>query len=48
MASMLFEPKETPAEDEAGLDRAIEKGWFELCESSTFVLFTPGDADLFA
>jgi len=44
----LFQLKGTPAEYQAGLDRAIEKGWLELHESGTFVKFTQAGADLFA
>jgi hypothetical protein len=45
---MLFTEKATPAEYKAGLDLAIERGWFELHESGTFVRFTQGGKDLFA
>jgi len=38
----------TPAEYRAGLKRAIEKGWFELHESGTYVRFTQAGAELFA
>ena len=38
----------TPAEHRAGLKRAIEKGWFELHESGTYVRFTQAGAELFA
>jgi len=44
----LFGDKATPAEYRAGLNYAIEKGWLELHESGTFVMFTPAGADLFA
>jgi len=37
----LYEPKGTPAEYKAGLDRAIAKGWLLLHESGTYVRFTP-------
>ena len=45
---MLFQLEATPSEYKAGLDRAIEKGWLMLHESSTFVKFNQADADLFA
>lgn len=45
---MLFQLKATPAEYKAGLDRAIEHGWFELHESGTFVKLTQQAKDLFA
>jgi hypothetical protein len=45
---MLFEHKATPAEYKAGLDPAIAKGWLQLHESGTFVIFTQSGADLFA
>jgi hypothetical protein len=45
---MLFQLKATPAEYEAGLDRAIANGWLVLHESGTFVRFTQAGADLFA
>ena len=38
----------TPEEYRAGLKRAIEKGWFELHESGTYVKFTQAGAELFA
>ena len=44
----LYEPRGTPAEYKAGLDRAIEKGWLVLHESGTFVKFTLAGAELFA
>jgi hypothetical protein len=33
---------------DAGLDRAIEKGWLVLHESGTYVKFTQAGAELFA
>ena len=44
----LYQPKGTPAEYKAGLDRAIANGWLVLHESGTFVRFTQAGADLFA
>ena len=38
----------TPDEYRAGLKRAIEKGWFELHESGTYVKFTQAGAEMFA
>jgi hypothetical protein len=45
---MLFEFKATPAEYKAGLDLAIERGWFTLDRPGTFVKFTQAGANLFA
>lgn len=45
---MLFELKATPAENTAGLNLAIERGWLEMHEGGTYVRFTQADADLFA
>jgi len=44
----LSELKGTVAEYEAGLNRAIEKGWLVIHESGTHVKFTQTGADLFA
>jgi len=44
----LFREKGTPAECQAGLNLAIERGWLTLHESGTFVRFTQAGADLFA
>ena len=44
----LFKEKGTPAEQKAGLDLAITRGWLELHESGTYVKFTQAGADLFA
>ena len=44
----LFGDKGTPAEYSAGLKLAIERGWFEIHDSGTFVKFTAAGADLFA
>jgi hypothetical protein len=38
----------TPDEYRAGLKRAIEKGWFELHESGSYLKFTQAGAELFA
>jgi hypothetical protein len=38
----------TPAEDRAGLDRAITRGWLWRHESGSYVKFTPAGAELFA
>jgi hypothetical protein len=45
---MLFKEGGSPAEYNAGLDLAIERGWLELHESGTFVRFTQAGAELFA
>ncbi|MBR0698236.1 hypothetical protein JQ553_34025 [Bradyrhizobium lablabi] len=45
---MLFEFKATPAEWNAGLDCAIERGWLVLHESGTYARFTQAGMDLFA
>ena len=47
-APFLFREKGTPAEYQAGLSLAIERGWLVLHESGTFVCFTQAGADLFA
>jgi hypothetical protein len=44
----LFALKGTPAEYQAGLDLAIERGWLHLHESGTFVKFTKAGVELFA
>jgi len=44
----LHEFTGTPAEYRAGLDRAIEKGWLLMHESTTYLRFTQAGADLFA
>ena len=44
-APFLFGDKGTPAEYEAGLDRAVAVGWLELHESGTFVKLTQGGTD---
>ena len=38
----------TPHQYRAALKRAIDKGWFELHESGTYVRFTQAGAELFA
>jgi hypothetical protein len=38
----------TPNEYQAGIERAIAKGWLWLHESGTYVKFTQAGADLFA
>jgi hypothetical protein len=45
---LLFEHKASPAEDKAGLDLAIARGWLTLDRSGTYVKFTAAGADLFA
>jgi hypothetical protein len=45
---MLFEHKATPAEYNASLNLAIERGWLEMHESRTYVRFTQAGAELFA
>ncbi|MCK1638546.1 hypothetical protein IVA95_13285 [Bradyrhizobium sp. 157] len=44
----LFRDGGSPAEYGAGLKLAIDRGWFTLHESGTFVTFTPAGAELFA
>ena len=44
----LYQLKGTPAEYNAGLQRAIANGWLALHESGTFVKFTEAGAALFA
>jgi hypothetical protein len=44
----LFIDKGSPAENRAGLDLAIARGWLELHDSGTYVKFTPAGAELFA
>jgi len=44
---MLFEHRATPAEYGAGLKFAIERGWFVMHESGTYVKFTQAGAELF-
>jgi hypothetical protein len=44
----LFEIKGSPAEYDAGLKLAIERGWLWLHESGTYVKFTQAGAELFA
>ena len=44
----LSQDKASPAEYGAGLKLAIERGWFVMHESGTFVRFTPAGAELFA
>jgi hypothetical protein len=44
----LFQDKGSPAEYDAGMKLAIERGWLNMHESGTFVRFTPAGADLFA
>jgi hypothetical protein len=44
----LFEIKGSPAEYDAGLKLAIERGWLWLHESGTYVRFTQAGAELFA
>jgi len=46
--AFLFGDKAMPAEYSAGLNFAIEKGWFELHQSGTLVRFTQAGATLFA
>ncbi|EAQ34818.1 hypothetical protein NB311A_19647 [Nitrobacter sp. Nb-311A] len=38
----------SPAEYRAGIDRAIENGWFWMHESGTYVRLTQTGTDLFA
>ena len=45
---MLFKEGASSAENKAGLNLAIERGWLVLHESGTFVRFTPAGAELFA
>jgi hypothetical protein len=45
---MLSEHKATPAEYNAGLDLAIERGLLWLHESGTYVKFTQAGAEMFA
>jgi hypothetical protein len=47
-APFLFREHATPAEYQAGLNLAIERGWLVLHESGTFVKLTQDGADLFA
>ena len=47
-APFLYKERATPAEYSAGLRLAIERGWFKLHESGTFVKFTQAGAELFA
>jgi len=44
----LFKIKGTPAQYQAGLKHAVERGWIALHESGTFIRFTQAGADLFA
>ena len=44
----LFRDGGSPAEYDAGLKLAIERGWLKIHESGTFVTFTPAGAELFA
>ena len=44
----LFREKGNPAEYDAGLELAIERGWLWLHESGPYVKFTPASAELFA
>jgi hypothetical protein len=48
MRAFIFELKGTPAEYEAGLNRAIAMGWLVLHESGTYVCSTEAGAVLFA
>jgi hypothetical protein len=41
---MLFKLKASAAEYKAGLDLAIERGWFELHESGTYVRLLHAEA----
>jgi len=45
---MLFKEGASSAENKAGLNLAIERGWLVLHESGAFVRFTQGSAELFA
>ena len=47
-ALMLYQEKATPAQNKAGLDLAIERGWLWIHESGTFVRMTQAGNDLFA
>jgi hypothetical protein len=44
----LTEHRGSPAEYGAGLKQAIERGWFWMHESGTYVKMTEAGADLFA
>jgi hypothetical protein len=44
----LSQDKASAAEYGAGMKLAIERGWFVMHESGTFVRFTPAGAELFA
>ena len=44
----LFSHGGSPAEYDAGIKLAIERGWLTMHESGTFVRFTQSGADLFA
>ena len=44
----LYQLKGTPAEYNAGLDRAISNGWLWLHDSGTYVKFTESGAITFA
>lgn len=43
----LFKDKGTPAEYNAGMKLAIERGWLVMHESGKFCRFTPTGAELF-
>ena len=45
---MLFKEGASAAENKAGLNLAIARGWLVLHESGTFVRFTQAGAELFA
>jgi hypothetical protein len=45
---MLYEFRATPAENRAGLNLAIERGWLMIHESGTYLKFTQVGAELFA
>jgi hypothetical protein len=47
-APFLYEHKASAAEYQAGLERAIARGWLVLHESGTCVKFTQAGAELFA
>ena len=47
-APLLFEHKASPAENKAGLDLTVKRGWLRLHESGTYVKFTQAGAELFA
>src|SRR3954452_14356794 len=46
--AFLFRDRGSLAEYGAGLNLAIERGWFKMHESGTFVTFKPAGAELFS